>query len=74
MPRKNKKHHENHERWLVSYADFVTSLAATGCTTFQSRLSECDHPGLSTNPDLLFKLEGATVDITGQIFFPILLR
>jgi len=47
---------------------------ATGCTTFQSRLSECDHPGLSTNPDLLFKLEGATVDITGQIFFPILLR
>jgi chemotaxis protein MotB len=28
MPPKNKKHHENHDRWLVSYADFVTLLFA----------------------------------------------
>jgi chemotaxis protein MotB len=28
MPRKSKRQHENHERWLVSYADFVTLLFA----------------------------------------------
>ena len=47
---------------------------ATGCTTFQPRLSVCDHPGLSTNPDLLFKLDGTVVDIVGQIFFPFVSR
>jgi chemotaxis protein MotB len=28
MARKNKEEHENHERWLVSYADFITLLFA----------------------------------------------
>src|SRR5579872_2107912 len=28
MPRKKKEEHENHERWLVSYADFITLLFA----------------------------------------------
>ncbi len=28
MPPRSKKQHENHERWLVSYADFVTLLFA----------------------------------------------
>ncbi len=28
MPRKKQAEHENHERWLVSYADFITLLFA----------------------------------------------
>jgi chemotaxis protein MotB len=28
MPRKKPEEHENHERWLVSYADFITLLFA----------------------------------------------
>ncbi len=28
MPRKKREEHENHERWLVSYADFITLLFA----------------------------------------------
>jgi chemotaxis protein MotB len=28
MPRKHQEEHENHERWLVSYADFITLLFA----------------------------------------------
>jgi chemotaxis protein MotB len=28
MPRKKTQEHENHERWLVSYADFITLLFA----------------------------------------------
>ncbi|HUO25895.1 MAG TPA: flagellar motor protein MotB, partial [Candidatus Aquilonibacter sp.] len=28
MPRKKKGEHANHERWLVSYADFITLLFA----------------------------------------------
>ena len=28
MPRKKQQEHVNHERWLVSYADFITLLFA----------------------------------------------
>jgi chemotaxis protein MotB len=28
MKRRNQKHHSNHERWLVSYADFITLMFA----------------------------------------------
>ena len=37
MSRKQKKHeHVNHERWLVSYADFITLLFAFFVVLFAS--------------------------------------
>lgn len=44
------------------------------CPTFQRRILDCLHPGTSTNPDLLFKLEGTAIDITNQMFLPIIRR
>jgi chemotaxis protein MotB len=43
MPRKKKKHeaHVNHERWLVSYADFITLLFAFFVVLFAS--SQVSH-------------------------------
>jgi chemotaxis protein MotB len=41
MPRKSKQAPENHERWLVSYADFVTLLFAFFVVMFAT--SRVDH-------------------------------
>src|SRR5689334_14928863 len=41
MPRKSSPSHENHERWLVSYADFITLLFAFFVVMFAA--SNADH-------------------------------
>ena len=41
MRRKSHQAHENHERWLVSYADFITLLFAFFVVMFAS--SQADH-------------------------------
>lgn len=41
MSRTKKQHHVNHERWMVSYADFVTLLFAFFVVMFAS--SQRDH-------------------------------
>jgi len=40
MPRKHSAGHENHERWLVSYADFITLLFAFFVVMFASTQSD----------------------------------
>ncbi|HLJ50606.1 MAG TPA: flagellar motor protein MotB [Bryobacteraceae bacterium] len=71
--------HENHERWLVSYADFITLLFAFFVVMFASsqtdkakarQISEAVEKALegkSTGvPPLVAKILGGTVDDTGQ--------
>ena len=40
MSRKKKHEHVNHERWLVSYADFITLLFAFFVVLFASSQSD----------------------------------
>src|SRR5271170_1066684 len=79
-----KKHHdsepENHERWLVSYADFITLLFAFFVVMFASsqtdkarakQVSEAvekalDHGGSVSIPPAVAKVLGGTVDDKGQ--------
>lgn len=71
--------HENHERWLVSYADFITLLFAFFVVMFASsqtdkakarQISEAVEKALEGKsagvPPLVAKILGGTVDDTGQ--------
>jgi chemotaxis protein MotB len=61
MPRKQKHaEHENHERWLVSYADFITLLFAFFVVMFAT--SQTDHNKAQQVSDSVKKaLEGKSV-------------
>src|SRR5579871_5793709 len=80
MKRKAHAEHENHERWLVSYADFITLLFAFFVVMFASsqtdkakarQISEAVEKALSDGksvsmPPAVAKILGGTVDDKGQ--------
>jgi chemotaxis protein MotB len=81
MPRPKHAEHENHERWLVSYADFITLLFAFFVVMFASsqtdkgkakQISEAVEKALkegssvSNVPPAVAKVLGGTVDDKGQ--------
>jgi chemotaxis protein MotB len=80
MPRPKHAEHENHERWLVSYADFITLLFAFFVVMFASsqtdkskakQISEAVEKALNDGhsvgvPPAIAKVLGGTVDDKGQ--------
>lgn len=80
MPKKEPPQPENHERWLVSYADFITLLFAFFVVMFASsqtdkarakQVSEAVEKALSDGrsfsmPPAVAKILGGTVDDKGQ--------
>lgn len=80
MPKKRAPEHENHERWLVSYADFITLLFAFFVVMFASsqtdkarakQVSEAvekalDHGTSISVPPAVARVLGGTVDDKGQ--------
>ena len=77
MARKKREEHENHERWLVSYADFITLLFAFFVVMFAT--SQTDKAKAQAVADSVKKalegesfnsvvkvILGGTVDHTGQ--------
>ena len=81
MPRPKHAEHENHERWLVSYADFITLLFAFFVVMFASsqtdkgkakQVSEAvekalkEGSSMSSVPPAVAKVLGGTVDDKGQ--------
>ena len=78
--KKPEPQHENHERWLVSYADFITLLFAFFVVMFASsqtdksrakQVSEAVEKALSEGhsisvPPAVAKILGGTVDDKGQ--------
>jgi len=80
MPRPKHQEHENHERWLVSYADFIRLLFAFFGVRFASsqtdkskakQISEAVEKALKEGhsvsiPPAVAKVLGGTVDDKGQ--------
>jgi chemotaxis protein MotB len=77
MARKKRESHENHERWLVSYADFITLLFAFFVVMFAS--SQTDKAKMQAVSDSVQKalkgesfnsmvtaILGGTIDTKGQ--------
>jgi chemotaxis protein MotB len=66
MPRKKHESHENHERWLVSYADFITLLFAFFVVMFAT--SQTDKNKAQVVADSVKKaLEGQSIKEVVQV-------
>jgi chemotaxis protein MotB len=64
MPRKRKKHeeeHENNERWLVSYADFITLLFAFFVTMYS--VSRVDGKKMGSAVESLQRALGSVIAV-----------
>jgi len=63
MPRKrHQEEHENHERWLVSYADFITLLFAFFVVMYSvSQVNEGKYKVLSGSLETAFRSDSKTV-------------
>jgi chemotaxis protein MotB len=67
--RKREEEHENHERWLVSYADFITLLFAFFVVMYAlSSINEGKYKVLSTSLTQAFR--NVTVTPQGEIIVP----
>lgn len=67
--RKREEEHENHERWLVSYADFITLLFAFFVVMYAlSTINEGKYRVLSNSLTNAFR--NVTVNATGQVIIP----
>src|SRR5262245_32855654 len=68
MPKKHKKHeHVNHERWLVSYADFITLLFAFFVVMFA--VSQVDSKKLGRfvqSVNVAFQMHGIFPESSGS--------
>jgi chemotaxis protein MotB len=66
MPRKKQESHENHERWLLSYADFITLLFAFFVVMFAT--PQTDKNKAQAVADLVKKaLEGQSIKEVVQV-------
>ena len=64
--RKREEEHENHERWLVSYADFITLLFAFFVVMYAiSQVNEGKYRVLSNSLSNAFR--NVTISSAGQI-------
>jgi chemotaxis protein MotB len=64
MPRRKKhEEHENHERWLVSYADFITLLFAFFVVMYSiSSINEGKYRVLSSSLEAVFSEQARSLD------------
>ncbi|MBI2307820.1 MAG: flagellar motor protein MotD [Rhodocyclales bacterium] len=67
--RKREEEHDNHERWLVSYADFITLLFAFFVVMYAlSSINEGKYKVLSNSLTQAFR--NVTVNASGQVIIP----
>ncbi|MFC5303337.1 flagellar motor protein MotD [Azospira restricta] len=67
--RKRPEEHDNHERWLVSYADFITLLFAFFVVMYAlSSINEGKYKILSNSLTQAFR--NVTVNASGQVIIP----